>query len=177
MIDTNRTTQHHEAREAPVVDVSVGVDLVDVGRLVRLAEAPSTLAGVLTSHELAYCRSRRRPAEHIAARFAAKEAVLKAFGTGLAKGIRWTDVEILKERGGRPAVRLHGAAQALAAEHGLLRIDVSLSHTDALAVAQVVAVWGAAGTPERRARQLRARRTDSALTALNALTPRQEDPR
>jgi holo-[acyl-carrier protein] synthase len=122
--------------------VSVGVDLVEVHRLARLAAQPAGLAGVLTERELAYCRSQRRPAEHIAARFAAKEAVLKAFGTGLADGIRWTDVEILKERGGRPRVVLHGAAEALAVERDLRRVDVSLSHTDQLAIAHAAALWG-----------------------------------
>jgi holo-[acyl-carrier protein] synthase len=125
------------------VDVSVGVDLVEVDRIARLAEQPLALAGVLTERELAYCRGRRRPAEHIAARFAAKEAVLKAFGTGLAEGIRWTDVEVLNVRGGRPALALHGAAMTLANRRGLHRIDVSLSHTSTLAIAHVVALWEA----------------------------------
>lgn len=125
------------------VDVSVGVDLVEVLRVAKLAEQPESLTGVLTERELAYCRSRRHPGQHIAARFAAKEAVLKAFGTGLAAGIRWTDVEILKASGGRPTVALHGAAAALAAERGLCRLDVSLSHTDHLAIAQAVALWTA----------------------------------
>jgi holo-[acyl-carrier protein] synthase len=126
----------------PGLDVSAGADLVEVRRLARLAAQPLGLAGVLTEREQRYCNSRRRPAEHIAARFAAKEAVLKAFGTGLSPGMRWTDVEILNERGGRPRVELHGAAAALAARRGLRRVDVSLSHTDHLAIAHAVALWG-----------------------------------
>lgn len=129
------------------VDVSVGVDLVEVPRLARLATQPTGLASVFTSRELQYCHSRRRPAEHIAARFAAKEAVLKAFGTGLGSGIRWTDVEILKARGGRPTVALHGAVEALAVQRGLRGLDVSLSHTDQLAIAQVVALWAHPSDP------------------------------
>ena len=131
---------------APVagIEVSVGVDVVDVPRLTRLAEQPTGLSRVLTEREVAYCRSRRRPGEHIAARFAAKEAVLKALGTGLAAGIRWTDVEILKTGGGRPVAVLHGAAARLAAERGLRHLDVSLSHTDQLAIAHAVALWAAA---------------------------------
>ena len=128
----------------PALDVSAGVDIVEVRRLARLAAQPRGLDGVLTERELRYCHSRRRPAEHIAARFAGKEAVLKAFGTGLCQGMRWIDVEILNERGGRPRVELHGAAAALAERHGLSRVDVSLSHTDHLAIAHAVAVWGAA---------------------------------
>jgi holo-[acyl-carrier protein] synthase len=132
-----------EARTPLAVDVSVGVDLVEVRRLARLAGQPMGLSGVLSERELKYCYSKRRPAEHIAARFAGKEAVLKAFGTGLSAGIRWTDVEILKECGGRPTVALHGAAAALAARRGLLRIDISLSHTDHLAIAHAAALWAA----------------------------------
>jgi holo-[acyl-carrier protein] synthase len=123
------------------VRLSAGVDLVEVGRLSRLASDETALAHLLTERELAYCRRGPRPAEHIAARFAAKEAVLKALGTGRSRGIRWTDVEILRERGGRPVVRLHGRAAALAVAGGLDHIDVSLSHTQALAIAHVVATW------------------------------------
>jgi holo-[acyl-carrier protein] synthase len=126
---------------APVVDVSVGADVVEVRRVARLAAQPNGLAGVLTERELDYCRGRRRPAEHFAARFAAKEAVLKALGTGLAEGIRWIDVEILKGHGGRPMVALHESAAALAKRRRLRRIDVSLSHTTDFAIASAVALW------------------------------------
>jgi len=143
MISSERTPPEPGVRAWPAadVDVSVGVDLVEVPRLARLAAHPVGLAGVLTERELRYCRSRPHPAEHLAARFAAKEAVLKALGTGLSQGIRWTDVEILKERGGRPLVVLHGAAEALAGRRRLLRIDVSLSHTAQLATAYAIALW------------------------------------
>jgi holo-[acyl-carrier protein] synthase len=124
-------------------DVTVGVDLAEVSRLARLAAKPEGLSGVLTERELQYCHSQRHPAEHLAARFAAKEAVLKALGTGLSDGIRWTDVEILKARGGRPLVALHGSAQSLADRRQLRRIDVSLSHTTQMAIAFAVAVWSA----------------------------------
>ncbi len=124
--------------------MTVGVDLAEVPRLARLAAQPAGLSGVLTERELDYCHSQRHPAEHLAARFAAKEAVLKALGTGLSEGIRWTDVEILKARGGRPLVALHGSAETLADRRRLRRIDVSLSHTAQLAVAVAVAVWSTA---------------------------------
>jgi holo-[acyl-carrier protein] synthase len=138
--DQLRPTEREEM-PAPVADVSVGADLVEVRRLARLAAQPQGLVGVLTDRELDYCRGQRRPAEHMAARFAAKEAVLKALGTGLADGIRWIDVEILKGHGGRPMVALHESAAALAARRRLRRIDVSLSHTADLAVAHAVALW------------------------------------
>jgi holo-[acyl-carrier protein] synthase len=122
--------------------VSVGVDLVDVARIARLAAQPAGLAGVLTEHEMSYCRSRPRPAEHMAARFAAKEAVLKAFGIGLADGIAWTDVEVVNDPRGRPTVELHGVAARLADDDGLRAIEVSLSHTAHLAIAHAAATWG-----------------------------------
>src|SRR5262249_32153888 len=87
------------------------------------------------------CRGRRRPFEHLAARFAAKEAVLKAFGTGLTRRLRWTEIEILNERSGRPRVVLDGSVAEFARRHGLLDLDVSLTHSEGLAVAQGVTVW------------------------------------
>ena len=81
----------------------------------------------------------------MAGRFAAKEAVLKALGVGLRRDIRWTDVEVVNDAGGRPGVHLHGGAASLAAEHGLLRLEISISHTARLAVAHASAAW--AGEP------------------------------
>ncbi len=142
------TIEHPRAAEdveppPRVGDVSVGADLVEVRRIARLAAEPNGLAGVLTEREHEYCRGRRHPAEHMAARFAAKEAVLKALGTGLAEGIRWIDVEILNGHGGRPFVALHANAAELAERRRLRRIDVSLSHTSDLATAHAVALWAA----------------------------------
>ena len=122
--------------------VSVGVDLVDVPRVARLLQNAGAARRLLTASELAYCTARPRgAAEHAAARFAAKEAVLKALGTGLRDGLRWVDVEVVNDAGGRPWVRLHGAARALAARRGLRAIEISLSHTADLAVAHAVALW------------------------------------
>ena len=122
--------------------VRTGVDIVAVARVARLAtEDARALDEVFTPAELDYCRRRRRSHEHMAARFAAKEAVLKAFGTGIGKRMRWTDVEIAKERSGRPLVRLHGEVASWARRRGLAGVDVSLSHSAGLAVAQAVCVW------------------------------------
>jgi holo-[acyl-carrier protein] synthase len=123
--------------------VRTGVDIVAVARVARLAtEDARALDDVFTREELDYCRRRRRSHEHMAARFAAKEAVLKAFGTGIGKRMRWTDVEIAKERSGRPLVRLHGEVARWAERRGLASVDVSLSHSAGFAVAQAVSVWG-----------------------------------
>ena len=113
-----------------------------VARLERLAtENPGILETVFTDHERAYCLGKRRQYEHLAARFAGKEAVLKAFGTGMGQRMRWTDVEIVNTVLGRPRVNLAGEVAAYAERHGLTDLDISLSHTAELAIAQVVAVW------------------------------------
>ncbi len=122
--------------------VRTGVDIVAVARVARLAsEDARVLDDVFTREELAYCRRRGSSNEHLAVRFAAKEAVLKAFGTGIGRRMRWTDVEIVKERSGRPSVRLHGEVAAWARRRGLADVDVSLSHSAGLAVAHALSVW------------------------------------
>lgn len=129
----------------PEQQLRVGVDLVNVERLRRLlAEHADRHAELFTPAELDYCRGKRRRDEHLAARFAAKEAVLKAFGTGFSQRMRFTEVEVLNERSGRPRVRLTGSAASFAERHGLSQLDVSLSHTEGLALAHAVSVWRSA---------------------------------
>ena len=119
-----------------------GVDVVGVERLRRLVEGDEErLRTLFTERELDYCRGKRRQYEHMAARFAAKEAVLKAFGTGISQRMRWTDVEVVKDRLGRPSVRLDGAVASYAEQHGLRDLDVSLAHVENLAVAHAITVW------------------------------------
>ena len=128
------------ARAEPTL--RVGIDAVAVSRLRRLVEDDEERQERLfTARELAYCRGKRRQYEHLAARFAAKEAVLKAFGTGISQRMRWTEVEVLNERSGRPRVVLGGAVAEFAERHGLSQLDVSLTHTEDLAFAQAVALW------------------------------------
>ena len=133
--------------------VSVGVDIVDVPRMARILKGENAAERLFTAAEIAYCRARPATAQHAAARFAAKEAVLKAFGTGLSEGLRWTDVEVSNDSAGRPAVRLHGAAHVLVARRGLTAVEISLSHTAELAIAHAVALWASSdrhdhgGTP------------------------------
>jgi holo-[acyl-carrier protein] synthase len=142
--------------------VRSGVDLVAVERVERLVKRYTRAAETLfTARELEYCHARARCYEHMAARFAAKEAVLKAFGTGVGRRMRWTEVEILNEPdSGRPTVRLEGAVASFAKRHGLREIDVSLSHTEGLALAMAVSVWedegrrGEPGSPYSGASQL-----------------------
>lgn len=149
--------------------VRVGVDLVEVDRLARLVtEHVEALETLFTTQELGYCLPKRRRYEHLAARFAAKEAVLKAFGTGLSQGMCWKDVEVVNEAGGRPRVRLHGEVARWAHRRRLVDLDVSLSHTANLAIAQVVAVWGKdhSGSGDR------AEARNGAGERLDALLPR-----
>ena len=120
----------------------VGVDAVRVARLERLlGDDERRQARLFTPGELAYCRGKRRRYEHMAARFAAKEAVLKAFGTGISQRMRWTEVEVVNEASGRPRIELDGAVAAFAGQHGLKDLDVSLTHTDDLALAHAVSLW------------------------------------
>lgn len=118
--------------------IAVGVDIVEVSRVRRLVEDhPEAAVSIFTAHELDYCASKRNRFAHLAARFAAKEAALKALGTGLGPGMAWTDVEVRNDPLGRPRLQLSGQAghqvRGMDAE-----AEVSLSHTKAHAVAQVV---------------------------------------
>jgi holo-[acyl-carrier protein] synthase len=126
----------------PDRQLRVGVDLVGVERLERLlAEHTDLHEELFTASELEYCRGKRRCSEHLAARFAAKEAVLKAFGTGMSQRMRWTEIEVLNERSGRPRVHLRGSVASFAERHRLSQLDVSLTHTEGMALAHAVSVW------------------------------------
>jgi holo-[acyl-carrier protein] synthase len=119
--------------------VGLGTDLVEVGRLEDATRRhPGFLERVFTPAEMEYCDSQHRRYEGYAARFAAKEAFLKALGSGLRDGIAWQDMEVLRHDDGRPELVLRGRARELAAERGVVRSLVSLSHTRKYAVAVVV---------------------------------------
>jgi holo-[acyl-carrier protein] synthase len=117
--------------------LSVGVDIVEIGRLGRTLErwGPRFLQRVYTPAEVAFCRGRL---PELAVRFAAKEAISKALGTGLV-GIAWTEMEVLADRRGKPLVALYGRALARAQELGLGEWAISLSHSGEAALAFVVA--------------------------------------
>ena len=122
--------------------VRIGIDAVEVERLEEVVGGDARRqASLFTPRELAYCQGRRRANEHLAARFAAKEAVLKAFGTGISQRMRWTDVEVVNEQSGRPTVVLDGAVRSFAERNGLRELEVSLTHTRKLAFAQAVVLW------------------------------------
>ena len=119
----------------------VGTDLVEIARIARLVTRyEKAEERLFTDAERAYCRGKSRRYEHLAARWAAKEAVGKALGTGVGGAVAWRDVEVVAEAGGRPAIQLHGRARTWAKRHGLIQLEVSLSHTGQLAMAHVVAL-------------------------------------
>jgi holo-[acyl-carrier protein] synthase len=122
------------------VILGIGIDIIEVSRVQdsysRFGER--FLKRILHLDEIAYCLSHAKPAPHIAARFAAKEAISKAFGTGIGKNLGWQDMEIGKRPSGEPFVRLHGNGARLLAERGAARIHVTLSHTQIYATAAAI---------------------------------------
>lgn len=122
--------------------VGLGVDIVEIERMKAvLARTPAFARKAFTPDERAYCESKPNPATHYAARFAAKEAVCKALGTGiLAHGVRMTDVEVVRDSRGKPAVALHGRAAESAREQGVIDVPLSLTYTHNVAVANAVAI-------------------------------------
>jgi len=121
--------------------VGIGVDIVEVDRIRRIVERHGDrfVRRVFSEREAAYCRSCVHPEQRFAARFAAKEAVLKALGVGWRKGVSFGEVEVRTNELGAPAVELSGRALELSRELGVRRLLLSLSHDARYAVAQVVA--------------------------------------
>lgn len=121
--------------------IGIGIDLVKIARIEKAAKGHSSfMERVFTAGEREYCARQRFPAQHYAARFAAKEAILKAFGTGWSTGIKWTDIEVLHGDGGGPIVNISGRVKDLADLKGVKQILVSYSHDDGYAVAQAILV-------------------------------------
>jgi len=122
------------------VITGLGVDIVEIDRMkAALERRPRMKERIFTDDERWYCEHRNRPEVHYAMRFAAKEAVLKALGTGFS-GMRFTDVEVMREANGRPVPKLSGRAAEVAAERGIIEMHLSLSFTHSTAVASAVAI-------------------------------------
>lgn len=118
----------------------LGVDIVEIDRMAAaLARRPALRERLFSAEERAYCDKRNRPEIHYALRFAAKEAVLKALGTGFS-GMRFTDVEVVRDACGRPVPRISGRAKEVADELGVVELHLSLSYTHTTAVASAVAI-------------------------------------
>ena len=119
--------------------LGVGVDMIEVQRIEHSLErfGERFIRRVFTEGEIAYCTSMKFPARHYAARFAAKEAVSKAFGTGIGKSMSWRDIDVRKRESGEPFIVLGGGAESLALARKVASVLVSLSHTHEHAVAVI----------------------------------------
>jgi holo-[acyl-carrier protein] synthase len=122
--------------------VGLGTDMIEIARVARALErfGDRFLARVYTPGEVAYCRRKKRnAAESFAARFAAKEAAAKALGTGISRGVAWTEFEVVRAPGQRPELRLSGRAEQIAARLGIRRLALSITHSREFSMAVVVA--------------------------------------
>ena len=136
-----------DERQAPVGGpasvLGIGIDIVECARIGKMIEKHDDhfLARVYTPREIAYCSERRAARnQHFAGRWAAKEAVLKALGTGWSQGIQWVDVEVVNQPGGKPIIELTGEAAAIAQRLGIETMLISISHCKSYATAYATAL-------------------------------------
>jgi len=120
--------------------IGIGIDLVENGRIAASIQklGDRFLERVFTANEIGYCKQMRSPAPHFAVRFAAKEAVSKAFGCGIGVQLSWLDIEVTRSESGAPTMVLHGRGRELAAKRGVEQILLSLSHTEYYSTANVL---------------------------------------
>ncbi len=120
--------------------VGIGIDIAEVERIKGAVERHGEvfLRRVFTAKEREYCERFKNKFERYAGRFAVKEAAMKALGTGWSRGVRWVDIEVVRQKGGRPALVLGGEAAKIAKQLGVKHIALSITHTAAQAFAQVI---------------------------------------
>lgn len=120
--------------------LGTGIDIVEVGRIRNSFErfGERFVGRILLPEEIGYCLSHRDPAPHLAARFAAKEAISKAFGTGIGGHLGWHDMEVRRKESGEPFVVLHGKGEQLLADRQARIVHLSLSHTSEHATAMAI---------------------------------------
>jgi holo-[acyl-carrier protein] synthase len=127
--------------------IDIGIDIVPVSKVEDLiSRYEDQLTEVYTKKEIAYCRGKKNAEEQFAARFAAKEAVLKALGLGIGKGVEWTDIETLGSNSGKPRICLHGRVKEIACRKQIDEVKISLSHCEQYAVAQALVRYPRNGT-------------------------------
>ncbi len=121
--------------------LGIGTDIVEVTRIGEMIERHGELflQRVFTEGEIQYCQERKLAMQHYAGRWAAKEAVMKTFGTGFSKGVGWRDIEVMSQRSGQPVIRLSGGAQEMARSMGIDEVLISISHCRAYATATAIA--------------------------------------
>ena len=122
--------------------IGIGTDITECLRIARMIERYGELFlnRVYTPTEIRYCQSRKQATQHFTGRWAAKEAVLKALGTGWARGISWRDIEVRNEPGGKPVVAVRGGAKEVVERLGVARLLVSISHCHTHATAYAIAI-------------------------------------
>ncbi len=120
--------------------IGTGIDICEISRMEALLARRGTTvhARLFTPDEVRYCESKARPAQSFAARFAAKEAVMKMLGTGWSAGVRWRDIEVRRGKGGPPSIQLYGEAAQRAERMGIKRVHLSITHSGDLAVVHVI---------------------------------------
>lgn len=121
--------------------IGIGADIIECLRIAQMIDRHGELfiRRVYTEHEIEYCSSKKAATQHYAGRWAAKEAVLKALGTGWVQGISWRDVEVRHKRGGAPTIALCGGAREVFERSGIARMHISISHCRSHAVAYAIA--------------------------------------
>lgn len=122
--------------------IGIGTDITECLRIARMIERHGELFidRIYTPEEIKYCQSRKQATQHFAGRWAAKEAILKALGTGWQRGISWRNMEIRNEPGGKPIVAVRGGVKDVVEELGIAEIQISISHCRSHATALAVAV-------------------------------------
>jgi holo-[acyl-carrier protein] synthase len=122
--------------------IGIGTDIVECLRIAQMIERHGELfiGRVYTPWEIEYCTARKAATQHYAGRWAAKEAILKCLGTGWARGINWTDMEVRNDEAGRPSVRIGGGAREVCEKLGIVDLQISISHCRTHATAFAIAV-------------------------------------
>ena len=161
-------------------EAAVGVDIVEIQRMERiLSKTPSFAQRMFTEEERVYCESSSRPAAHYACRFAAREAVLKALGTGFGKCVGRKDVSVSRDQNGKPIAVLSGGALKAAQSRGIVEVAISLSFTSELAVANAMAITEDAKprpkTEKKSEREVIAETFRNARAVLDELDRMQDD--
>lgn len=148
--------QQSSPRVDPQTVLGIGTDIIECSRIAQMIEKHGDvfLARVYTEEEIVYCSGRKAANQHYAGRWAAKEAVLKALGTGWAHGIQWTDVEVVNQQGGKPIIVLDGKALEISQQLSICEMMISISHCKDYATAYATAL-GQLGAGQLGAGQLR----------------------
>jgi len=122
--------------------IGIGTDITECLRIAQMIERHGEIfiTRVYTPHEIEYCSSRKSATQHYAGRWAAKEAVLKALGTGWIRGITWQDVEVRNRQGGKPTIALAGGAREICEKLGIGEMQISISHCRSHATAFAIAL-------------------------------------